>query len=1195
MISMARLSAGDGYKYLTNTIASNDVKRDSDRALVEYYSQTGNPAGYWLGSGLEGLGIDGVPAGSVVSEEQMERLFKDGLEPVTGAPLGRAYRDIRPLAERVKVRVDQLSKSMDPATRADAIATIEKAERRIGQPVAGFDMVFSPVKSVSSLWAIADEDTRRTIYDAHREAISDVLGVLEQKALFTRAGIDGVVQLDTNGVVATAFDHFDSRSHDPQLHTHVVIANKVEGVDGKWRTIDSKALYHHVVELSELHQNLLADKLTRDLGVGWDASDVTTANEIVKVPDSLLVEFSQRSRQIENNLGAVVASFKEKNGRSPIGGEWSELRREAALYQRPAKDTVIPLPDLQADWTHRAEQVTGQSTSTLTATILENQPAQRRLSSVDITDQQINSLAVSVLEVVQSKRSTWSPSNLRAEAARTTQELRMATTDDRLLLVERIGGRAQELSISLQAPDLLETQNVLVRASDGKSVFDRVCEVRYSSEAILGAEQHILDVAGSDIAEGVALKVDGVKARLALTELSADQADAVEAIATSDRQLQALIGPAGAGKTTTLKALAGMWKEKHGEDSVVAMAPSAAAADVMGKSLGIDSHVSDKWLHESQGEGAKQRAENIAKFSRALKRGRLTDEGKTKLTKSVAKLTEERKQWKFQPGQLVLLDEAAMADTFSLASLATQAHNAGAKLVFIGDPKQYSAIGAGGALAMLEHDGHAVHLNQLHRFTHEWEKAANLRLRVRDVTVIDEYVAHGRVFEGNSDTVLDEAFKKWTTLTDQGHDTLIVAERNTAVAQLNDLAQERRLANSELGAAIGQSRDGHTLHESDVILCRKNQRRILDSNGDWIKNGQRWRITGSAGEGSLAVVDVDGQGVTAILPADYVTEHVQLGYAATVRRAQGATAYACIGVASDHTNAEALYVMLSRGTDVNEVGVAVDSADERGHTMGPSQDAIGILENAIANDPQELTATETLRESYAKTGSLRYLNNVREELLNADDERTWKHRLPDVGLSTLMSQELANEHRFGQLAATLRSAELAGLDPQLALTRAVEQCEGNVTSAALAAAVSRDIKKLGRPLAPGVLATPTDSKLAAAVKHIDDLRAPIRHRLTVDALNNKPQWLRVVRAPRTPDEQEKYLELVGDVVEYRERFTVTDRAQIVGEKPVMGTPHHASYKKLVGLITRWNSDDRPPLMPHRTEGRLISRDEGIER
>ena len=133
--------------------------------------------------------------------------------------------------------------------------------------MAGYDLTFSPVKSVSVLWAIADPKTAAVIERAHQAAIKDALDFIETKALFTRRGTNGVRQVDVRGLVATAFTHRDSRAGDPDLHTHVAVANKVQTLDGKWLAIDGRLLYKAVVSASETYNTALERHLVDALGV----------------------------------------------------------------------------------------------------------------------------------------------------------------------------------------------------------------------------------------------------------------------------------------------------------------------------------------------------------------------------------------------------------------------------------------------------------------------------------------------------------------------------------------------------------------------------------------------------------------------------------------------------------------------------------------------------------------------------------------------------------------------------------------------------------------------------------------------------------------------------------------------------------------------------------------------------------------
>src|SRR6478609_1134901 len=248
-MSIRRMTLGSGYRYLMASVARGDAAGPPSSSLTAYYSEPGCPPGRFLGSGLAGLGGGcGVELGSTVGEEHLWRMLGMLQDPVTGSPLGRP-----PGAERTAY-VDAL-----------------KRPRKAPQTVAGFDLTFSAPKSVSVAWGLADEPTRRRLHAAHVAALEFVIGYAERTVFATRTGRGGVVSEDVRGVVGAAFDHWDSRSGDPQLHTHVIVLNRVQATsDRRWRTLDSKALFRAAVGLSELYNGVLADLVTADLRYGWE-------------------------------------------------------------------------------------------------------------------------------------------------------------------------------------------------------------------------------------------------------------------------------------------------------------------------------------------------------------------------------------------------------------------------------------------------------------------------------------------------------------------------------------------------------------------------------------------------------------------------------------------------------------------------------------------------------------------------------------------------------------------------------------------------------------------------------------------------------------------------------------------------------------------------------------------------------------
>ncbi len=345
-LSIHKLSAGSGYDYLTRQVAALDATDKGPVGLAAYYTARGESPGVWVGSGV--AGIDGLEIGDPVTAEQMRNLFGFGLHPLAeqrrqllGSPemtrrevenigrLGAPFKNFAaatPFQVEVARRIADLSRTIDRAVEDDDRAKIrtevareffraehgrdpEDAQELVGQiakdsrpkatTVAGFDLTFSPVKSVSTLWAVADQPTSAAIEQAHQAAVRDALTFIEQHALFTRTGAGGIRQVNVRGLVATAFTHRDSRAGDPDLHTHVAVANKVQTLDGRWLAIDGRVLFKANVAASETYNTALENHLRDTLGVRFaerPGTDPTKRpiREIVGVDPRLNERWSSR-------------------------------------------------------------------------------------------------------------------------------------------------------------------------------------------------------------------------------------------------------------------------------------------------------------------------------------------------------------------------------------------------------------------------------------------------------------------------------------------------------------------------------------------------------------------------------------------------------------------------------------------------------------------------------------------------------------------------------------------------------------------------------------------------------------------------------------------------------------------------------------------------------------------------------------
>src|SRR5690625_4608312 len=172
--------------------------------------------------------------GSTVNEEHLARPLGEGIHPVTGEKLGKRFPALQPPRKRIAARTARFDPGLHGEAREETVQRIREEElaKTPRTAVAGFDLTCSPPKSLSAIWGVADAGTQALIAQAHRAAMRDTIGLLEHRVAATRVGAGGIAQMPIMGVIATAFDHYDSRAADPQLHTHVVVSNKVQGEDG---------------------------------------------------------------------------------------------------------------------------------------------------------------------------------------------------------------------------------------------------------------------------------------------------------------------------------------------------------------------------------------------------------------------------------------------------------------------------------------------------------------------------------------------------------------------------------------------------------------------------------------------------------------------------------------------------------------------------------------------------------------------------------------------------------------------------------------------------------------------------------------------------------------------------------------------------------------------------------------------------
>jgi hypothetical protein len=961
-----------------------------------------------------------------------------------------------------------------------------------------------------------------------------------------------------------------------------VVWNRARSVsDGKWRTLDSKAIFKATTTLSELHQGVLSDLLTAKLGLGWEARGRRHSSkpryEITGVAESLMAEFSRRSEQIAEHSELLRAEFKAAHGRSATAVEDMKLHAVATIATRPDK-TKHSLAELTETWRERAASHIASDEQIAWVSSLKDRNDLPLLGREDLGEAILADTAHAVVTTVAEHHSTYGRQNLLAEAHRMLHGVRFATPDDRVAVAEHIAELAIARSVMLSPPPLHHTPERYVRP-DGSSRLHPESRIVYTTEVLLDAEARLLEAARKLGAPrvSVATVAEVTEANLPGRDykLSIDQALAVEKIATSGRVLEVLLGPAGAGKSTAMAGLRAVWEQTHGPGSVIGLAPSAAAAQVLGDELGIETENTAKWLTEwrriPELTARRERlALNLARHayprspSVARLRARLADTDKA---------IDERR---LKQGQLVMVDEASLAGTFSLDELVSAATTAGSKILLLGDHAQMSSVEAGGAFSLLVKDRGdlAPELTDIRRFNSEWEKAASIALRAGNTSAIDVYEAHNRVTSGDRASLLDAVYAAWKADVQAGKASLMIAGDTATVTELNRRARTARVAEgtvAEHGLVIA---NGERAGVGDEIVTRQNNR-LLTTGKSWVKNGDRFVVAATNADGTMAVHRSSGAEV--LLPADYVAQHVELSYATTAYRSQGRTVDTTHSLVSPTTTREVLYVAATRGRDSNMIYVdtAFDPDPATGHdgTL-VQQTAREVLAGVLANEGADLSAHETLERAQRQADDFSVLAAEYETLAGAAQQQRWDDLLDGSGLEPRLLEQVRQSPAYGPLLVALRDAEARGLDvdrtfPKLVAARAFDDVEdlaavmgGRVDRWAQAAGLTRrastDLIAGLVPRAVGV----TDPGMTRGLQERDEAMQRRARALAQQAIEQNQAWVRRLGIPPSdPPAREHWIDAVTTVAAYRERWNI-DEDRPLGSKVAARTVEAINQRNL---------------------------------
>ena len=815
--------------------------------------------------------------------------------------------------------------------------------------VHGFDLTFSSPKSVSLMRALrADDVVQKAIAAAHSTALAEAMEYLAAHAGYTRVhnsvtGEKDLVKLP--GLVAIAYQHETSRCGDPHLHTHVIVPNRQARIDGVLVSIDGTSLYHEARAAGVIYQATLRRELHQSLGIEWAPVDPGTGMaEAAGVDRDTILAWSRRSSQLREWAAQNLVI---------LDGPFSAAQLAAAQKAtRPAKPEELAWSELQRLWCEDARGLVLDR-----AAFVEARAARRAAA-----------------------RTTFDGASLAAAAEKIDKAV--FTRAD---LVEIVGAQLPvDGDQSPRAAVEAAVDEIGMRLTAPRAAHEREGHERFTLARILAEEAALLRLVDARSDRALLWVRDDDTAGL-----SPDQKTAVQNVGASPWLVQPLSAPAGAGKTTSLRALASAAHHRFGA-SVLVLAPPGQAVVV------------------AMRDGAGDDGLTVAKALQSLRDNTL----------------------KLDEATLLVIDEAGMVGTDDLRHLLTATTQAGAKTVLVGDASQLAPVKArGGMFAQLCSDlPWTQRLSEVWRMSDPEERTASLALRDGEPAArrdaVDWYSSHDRLHCGDAITMAADALAAYAADTELGRDALLVCDTTEMTDALNLRIHNDRI---DRDAPSVPGARGQQISVGDLIISRRNDPTITfhrsTPNAESlpsVRNGNRWRVAAIDAKTNRVAAERLDDKARVVFEDDYVRDHVSLGYAVTVHSAQGVTTDACHAVLSDSTSRNLLYVAMTRGRLANHAHTyeRYTEAGEFGHEeavgthvaqRGDSREAATLIHGILANDEPAITAHDYAAQTTdeALPSRVRDLLDMRAAAIHRrrDEVRAWKAQREAHDSSVVESRE----------------------------------------------------------------------------------------------------------------------------------------------------------------------------------------------
>ena len=537
----------------------------------------------------------------------------------------------------------------------------------------GRDLTFSAPKSVS-IAALVGGDAR--IVEAHDRAVAATLAWVERNAAETRLKDPATGRMARAGgqkIVAATFRHDTSRNLDPQLHTHAVLANMVQGGDDKWRSMANEGLYARQKLIGMLYRNELARGLS-GLGYAIEKTHADGRFEIAGVSREVVEGFSTRRAEIEAAMAERDLGASADNPR---------LAERAALMTRAAKRD-IDRDELREVWQRQAAALGLDAQALVAEAGAKTPPLEREggwasapegggraAGSGDPSAGHGGMAGAGSAEAVPaaSERSPAAEAVAWALAHLSEREAVFARPDLYAAALAHTPGAVTMAAVEREVAALEKAGTLhgvsLPGAEDSLATAKTVAEER---ETIAGMRE------GRGRGQAP-MRGWMASAHLSRGPLTAGQKEAVKLILSAKDRTVGIQGYAGTGKTTMLSRARTLAEKKGWR--MAGLAPSASAVRTLGSEAGIESETLQRFLARNAG----------------VAEGRLTAKGAREMRAAFAKT-------------ILVVDEGSLASTVQARDLLRIANELRIpRVVLVGDARQLDAVDAGKPFAQLQAAG----------------------------------------------------------------------------------------------------------------------------------------------------------------------------------------------------------------------------------------------------------------------------------------------------------------------------------------------------------------------------------------------------------------------------------------------------------------------------------------------------------